>query len=224
MTYVLAIEVADKPGGLIELLSLFAEAKVNVSHMYAFTERLGQSAVLVFSFDDLDAAITCLTRAGINPVTPVYLYDQPSEIGENSKYKIRNLKQIQTGKSRSFGTFGFCILNLFGISIFVFRISSRRAKALVLQRLLDQDPAVLLEKVERQNGGLTVDLGTEFFGELPDRLAGSASVTMRRWYSRVAAIAAAKYARTSSRPTSAPLWLRQRISASNAARRSIERT
>ena len=47
--------------------------------MYAFTERLGQSAVLVFSFDDLDAAIRCLTRAGINPVTPVYLYDQPRE-------------------------------------------------------------------------------------------------------------------------------------------------
>ena len=79
VTYVLAIEVADKPGGLIELLSLFAEAKVNVAHMYAFTERLGQRAVLVFSFDDLDAAITCLTRAGINPVTSVDLYDQPSE-------------------------------------------------------------------------------------------------------------------------------------------------
>ena len=33
----------------------------------------------MFSFDDLDAAIRCLTRAGINPVTPVYLYDRPSE-------------------------------------------------------------------------------------------------------------------------------------------------
>ena len=71
-----AIEVADKPGGLMELLGLFARAGLNVTHMYAFTERLGQSAVLVFSFDDLDAAITCLTRAGINPVTPVFLYDR----------------------------------------------------------------------------------------------------------------------------------------------------
>ena len=77
VSHVLAIEVADKPGGLMELLRLFAQAGLNVAHMYAFTERLGQSAVLVFSFNDLDAAITCLTRAGINPVTPVFLYDRP---------------------------------------------------------------------------------------------------------------------------------------------------
>jgi hypothetical protein len=76
MSHVLAIEVADKPGGLMDLLGLFAQAGLNVAHMYAFTERLGQSAVLVFSFNDLDAAITCLTRAGINPVTPVFLYDR----------------------------------------------------------------------------------------------------------------------------------------------------
>jgi hypothetical protein len=79
VSYVLAIEVADRPGGLLELLRLFGEAGLNVAHMYAFTERLGQSAVLVFTFDDLDGAIRCLTRAGINPVTPVYLYDRLSD-------------------------------------------------------------------------------------------------------------------------------------------------
>ena len=72
----------------------------------------------------------------------------------------------------------------------------------MLQRLFDQYPAVLLEKVEWQNRGLTVDLGTEFFGELPDGLAFFVFATMRWWYLRVAAIAVAKYARTSSRPTS----------------------
>lgn len=73
---ILAIEVSDRPGGLLELLGLFAKAGVNVSHMYAFTERLGDSAVMVFCFDDIDAAMTCLTRAGINPVAPVSLYDR----------------------------------------------------------------------------------------------------------------------------------------------------
>jgi hypothetical protein len=76
---VLAIEVPDKPGGLIELLKLFSQARLNVSHMYAFTERRGDCAVLVFCFDDIDAAITCLARAGINPVAPVYLYDHLDE-------------------------------------------------------------------------------------------------------------------------------------------------
>jgi hypothetical protein len=73
---VVAIEVADRPGGLLDLLTLLGQAGISVAHMYAFSERLGDSAVMLFSFDDLDAAITCLTRAGINPVAPVYLYYQ----------------------------------------------------------------------------------------------------------------------------------------------------
>jgi len=74
-TEVLAIEVSDRPGGLVELLGLFEQAGINVEYMYAFTARLGNRAVLVFRFDDVDAAITALTRAGINPVSPVTLYD-----------------------------------------------------------------------------------------------------------------------------------------------------
>ena len=76
VTEVLAIEVLDEPGGLLELLRVFKEAGLNVATMYAFTSRLGDSAVLVFSFDDIDAAIKTLTRAGINPVAPVHLYDR----------------------------------------------------------------------------------------------------------------------------------------------------
>jgi len=79
VTDVLAVEVTDKPGGLIDLLQLFADAGINVSYMYAFTERLGDRAVLVFCLDNIEAAITCLTRAGINPVAPVFLYDRPAD-------------------------------------------------------------------------------------------------------------------------------------------------
>jgi hypothetical protein len=76
---VLAVEVRDNPGGLVELLGIFAQAGINVEYMYAFTARLGDRAVMVFSFDDLDAAIFALTRAGINPVSPVTLYDSLDE-------------------------------------------------------------------------------------------------------------------------------------------------
>ena len=79
VTEVLAIEVVDKPGGLVELLGVFEQAGINVEYMYAFTARLGNRAVLVFRFDDLDAAITALTRAGINPVSPINLYDHLEE-------------------------------------------------------------------------------------------------------------------------------------------------
>jgi len=79
VTEVLAIEVADRPGGLVELLGTFEKAGINVEYMYAFTARLGNRAVLVFRFDDLDAAISALTRAGINPVSPIHLYDRLEE-------------------------------------------------------------------------------------------------------------------------------------------------
>jgi hypothetical protein len=76
---VLAIEVSDRPGGLAELLGIFEHAAINVEYMYAFTARLGNRAVLVFRFADLDAAISALTRAGINPVSPIDLYDRMEE-------------------------------------------------------------------------------------------------------------------------------------------------
>ena len=79
VTEVLAIQVRDQPGGLLELLGIFEQAGINVEYMYAFSARLGDRAVLVFRFDDLDAAITALTRAGVNPVSPIDLYDHLEE-------------------------------------------------------------------------------------------------------------------------------------------------
>jgi hypothetical protein len=79
VTEVLAIEVRDRPGGLLELLAVFSQAGINVEYMYAFTARLGSRAVMVFRFNDLDAAITALARAGINPVSPITLYDRQEE-------------------------------------------------------------------------------------------------------------------------------------------------
>jgi len=79
VTEVLALEVHDRPGGLVELLGFFEQAGINVEYMYAFTARLGSRAVLVFRFNDLDAAISALTRAGINPVSPINLYDRLDE-------------------------------------------------------------------------------------------------------------------------------------------------
>jgi hypothetical protein len=79
VTEVLAVEVRDRPGGLVEMLEIFARAGINVEYMYAFTARLGDSAVMVCCPSDLDAAIFALTRAGINPVSSVTLYDRLEE-------------------------------------------------------------------------------------------------------------------------------------------------
>ena len=50
VTDVLAIEVPDQPGGLAGVLRAIERAAINVEYMYAFTEKVGDKAVLVFRF------------------------------------------------------------------------------------------------------------------------------------------------------------------------------
>jgi hypothetical protein len=64
-TDVVAVEVADKPGGLARVLAVLHEAAINVEYMYAFVEKSAEDAVLIFRFDDPDMAITILQNAGI---------------------------------------------------------------------------------------------------------------------------------------------------------------
>ena len=71
---VVAVTVADRPGGMAELLDAIGAAGVNIEYMYAFTFHHGQEAVLVFRFDDPDRAITALHAAGRNVLTAVALF------------------------------------------------------------------------------------------------------------------------------------------------------
>ncbi len=66
VTEVVAVEVPDRPGGLADVLSLFEGSSINIEYMYAFPFLRGQKAVLVFRFDQPDAAIERLQVAGIN--------------------------------------------------------------------------------------------------------------------------------------------------------------
>ena len=74
VTEVLAIEVPDRPGGLAEILKVMERAKVNVEYMYAFTANMGDRAVLVFRFEDPDAAMATLAQAGVNMLSRVQEY------------------------------------------------------------------------------------------------------------------------------------------------------
>ena len=76
VTDVVAIEVADRPGGLVEILGVLEKASINVEYMYAFTLKTENKGVLVFRFDDPDAAIAALQKQGINVVGGVELYER----------------------------------------------------------------------------------------------------------------------------------------------------
>jgi len=76
VTDMVAVEVADQPGGLAEILDAVEAAKLNVEFMYAFAEKREHKAILVFRFDDPDGAIQKLKRGGINVVDSVELLKQ----------------------------------------------------------------------------------------------------------------------------------------------------
>ncbi len=69
-----ALEVADEPGGLADILVTLEKARVNVEYMYGFTLRKEGKGVLAFRFDDPDSAIAALRKKGINPVSRVDLF------------------------------------------------------------------------------------------------------------------------------------------------------
>jgi hypothetical protein len=64
ITNVIAVEVADKTGGLAGVLKTIEQEKLNVEYMYAFVNKSGENAVLIFRFDDMDKAIESLQRTG----------------------------------------------------------------------------------------------------------------------------------------------------------------
>jgi len=63
-TDVLAIELEDKPGSLYRAIDIFAKNNLNIEYMYAFTEKRGGKAVMIFRFDDIDAAKKALQKEG----------------------------------------------------------------------------------------------------------------------------------------------------------------
>lgn len=60
MTNVVAVEVEDRPGGLNKILEILSKKNINVEYMYAFVQHGGENAVIIFRFDDTDAAVKLL--------------------------------------------------------------------------------------------------------------------------------------------------------------------
>jgi len=64
-TEVVGVVVPDHPGGLVRVLATFEGTAINIEYMYAFPFSRGERAVLIFRFDNPDAAIERLREAGI---------------------------------------------------------------------------------------------------------------------------------------------------------------
>ena len=73
-TEVVAVEVPDRPGGLSEILQTLDSESINVEYMYAFVERCGENAVIIFRFDETEKAIAVLQNKGFNILDGERLY------------------------------------------------------------------------------------------------------------------------------------------------------
>jgi hypothetical protein len=72
-TDVLAVEVADKTGGLATVLRSLHRADINVEYMYAFVNKTGENAVLIFRFEKMDKAIEVLQKDGFTLISRAHI-------------------------------------------------------------------------------------------------------------------------------------------------------
>ncbi len=62
---VVAVEVEDRPGALVDILKILRQVGINVEYTYAFVERSEERAILIFRFDDVEKGIEALKAEGV---------------------------------------------------------------------------------------------------------------------------------------------------------------
>jgi hypothetical protein len=72
---VMAVEVADSPGGLAEVLRVLSDADINVEYLYAFVKKSGEKAVVVLRTENTDAGIKALKAGGIAILSAEQVYE-----------------------------------------------------------------------------------------------------------------------------------------------------
>ena len=75
LTPVIAVGIADRPGGLAEAMTVLRDGGVSVEYMYAFISRKKDTAYVILRVDDTAKAVKLIEKAGF----PIL---QESEIAE----------------------------------------------------------------------------------------------------------------------------------------------
>ena len=68
-TEVLAVEVADKPGGMADVLECIASEHISVEYAYAMIEKRQESAVIIVRVDNIGKSIMALRKRNIRLLT-----------------------------------------------------------------------------------------------------------------------------------------------------------
>lgn len=74
MTDVVVIEVPDKPGGLASVMLGLGSPKLQVSYLSSFSQKSGESGLIILAFNDSDMAVKLLQKAGIHMLSHAELF------------------------------------------------------------------------------------------------------------------------------------------------------
>ena len=74
-TPVVAVDVADEPGGLGRVLSVLSEHGINVEYLYAYTQRESTRATIIYRFDRTEEAVNVLESRGFRVLGPKDIAD-----------------------------------------------------------------------------------------------------------------------------------------------------
>jgi len=67
-TEVLGVVLDDSPGALYKLMEAFSKRQLNIEYMYAYANSGQANSIMIFRFENLDAAQTALLEEGIQLV------------------------------------------------------------------------------------------------------------------------------------------------------------
>ncbi len=63
---VVAVEIPDRPGGLHGIVQALSRKGINIEYTYAFVERSGENAIIIFRFDRTEEGIAALQENGFS--------------------------------------------------------------------------------------------------------------------------------------------------------------
>ncbi|MEA2013879.1 MAG: ACT domain-containing protein [Thermodesulfobacteriota bacterium] len=73
-SHVVAVEIPDHSGGLHSISKVLMDKNINVEYTYAFVERSGENAIIIFRFDDADSGIDVLLKNGFTVLPGEKIY------------------------------------------------------------------------------------------------------------------------------------------------------
>jgi len=69
ITEVIGVLVDDKPGGLMRIMDIFNEEKVNIEYLYSSLINQEGDAVIIFRVEDIDHGLSIVEKAGLKAIS-----------------------------------------------------------------------------------------------------------------------------------------------------------